>query len=203
MSKGSEMSTASDGTEQSLSAALIQEHLQIDAGIEHFAQNLESVGNSTEVALDFAPLLTAFRALRRHIYLEEKFVFPSLHDPSLMMAIQVMYREHGRIWRLMVEVEALVGGPAASGWEGSFGAGQDSGDDAASLLARCRSLLAELDAHNAKEEPIIYPHTDADLTVSEREELHEFLASGKLPDGWVCSAVANPAPRFSLPVAKE
>src|SRR5690625_7839510 len=53
-------------------------------------------------------LLKAFAALRRHIYLEEEFVFPALADPSLAMAIMVMYREHGSIWRLMDQAEEQI-----------------------------------------------------------------------------------------------
>lgn len=57
-----------------LRAALEREHHEIDAGIEKFLE-------------DPAPtqsLATAFTALRRHIYLEEEYLFPPLRAEGLM-----------------------------------------------------------------------------------------------------------------------
>lgn len=172
----------------SIAAALIREHRDIDAGIEQFIARLGKAGGvSTEFSTGGAPsdveareaisaLLSAFSALRRHIYLEEEFIFPSLSDPSVAMAIMVMYREHGQIWRLMDQAEQLI----------------DANGPSSESLDVCRSMLAELERHNAKEEPIIYPHTDSDLDPAERARLDEFLTSGAMPSGWVCrDAAAN------------
>ncbi len=56
------------------------------------------------------------------------------------------------------------------------------------LLSTCRELLTQLDQHNSKKEPIIYPHAENDLTEEAANELAEFLHAGSTPDGWVCEA---------------
>lgn len=139
-----------------LADALTAEHRAIDVGIEAF------IGD----AGDPQPLRDAMLALRRHIYLEEAFLFPPLKS-SMMMPIFVMLREHGELWRAMDDVDAAVA------------AGEDAD-------AKCRDLLVLLDEHNKKEEPIIYPRADADLDDDVRAELTDFLREGTYPDGWVC-----------------
>jgi hemerythrin-like domain-containing protein len=144
-----------EGTQ--LADALTREHRAIDAGIEAFLAEPN----------DPEPLRVAMEALRRHIYLEEQFLFPPLRQ-SMMMPVFVMLREHGELWRAMDEV----------------GAALDAGD--AGTADRCRSLLSLLDAHNAKEEPVVYPRADADLSPEVAELLAAFLADGAYPPGWVC-----------------
>lgn len=139
-----------------LADALTAEHRAIDVGIEDF---LGDAANS-------APLQDAMLALRRHIYLEEEFLFPPL-KATMMMPIFVMLREHGELWRAMDEVDSAVA----------------AGDDAD---AKCRDLLVLLDEHNKKEEPIVYPHSDSDLDDDVRAELADFLRDGTYPEGWVC-----------------
>jgi len=145
------------GTE-SLAAALEREHQEIDAGIAAF----------TAAPHDPQPLTRALQALRRHIYLEEEFLFPLLGeaDPALRVPVFVMLREHARIWAVL---NALVG-------EASGSAGR----------ARCRQLASYLLHHNLKEERVLYPHADAVLPPAAAERLRAFLDSGELPDGWVC-----------------
>jgi iron-sulfur cluster repair protein YtfE (RIC family) len=139
-----------------LADALTAEHRAIDGGIEAFLSD----------AGDAQALHDAMLALRRHIYLEEVFLFPPL-KPTMMMPIFVMLREHGELWRAMDAVDATVA----------------AGGDAD---AQCRDLLALLDEHNTKEEPIVYPRADADLDDAVRAQLADFLADGTYPDGWVC-----------------
>ncbi|WP_298860561.1 hemerythrin domain-containing protein [uncultured Microbacterium sp.] len=139
-----------------LADALTAEHRAIDVGIEDF------LGDASNPK----PLQDAMLALRRHIYLEEEFLFPPL-KATMMMPIFVMLREHGELWRAMDDVDATVA----------------AGDDAD---AKCRDLLVLLDDHNKKEEPIVYPHSDSDLDDDVRAELAEFLSNGTYPEGWVC-----------------
>ncbi len=77
----------------SLSDALTREHRDIDTGIRAFVVDLERGVVSPE------PLLSAFEALRRHIYLEEAFLFPPIRQAGVLMPILVMLREHGTLWR--------------------------------------------------------------------------------------------------------
>jgi len=64
--------------------------------------------------------------------------------------VLVMLREHGTLWHLMDQLTELL-------LDSKHPAG---GDD--QLLSTCRELLDQLDEHNSKEEPIIYPHADTD-----------------------------------------
>jgi hemerythrin-like domain-containing protein len=144
----------------SLGAALEREHREIDAGIEAFAS-----GGGVE------SLTRAATALRRHIYLEEEFLFPALRSELAVPTI-VMVREHGELWRTLDRLDAELA----------------AGGDDASLRDLCRALLALLDAHNAKEEPILYTRPDAGLPAAANAGLRAFLGSGELPADWVCQA---------------
>ncbi|MEX0426993.1 hemerythrin domain-containing protein [Nocardioides sp. DS6] len=152
----------------SLSAALTREHRDIDAGIEAFVDGLD------RGAVELEPLLTAFEALRRHIYLEETFLFPPIRQAGVLMPVLVMLREHGALWTLMDRLTELV---------------LDHADPVeVELRSTCHELLAQLEQHNTKEEPIIYPHAETDLTEDAGAELAEFLQRGTTPEGWVCEA---------------
>lgn len=142
---------------EQIAAALIREHHAIDGGIEAFVAD----------AADPTPLREALGALRRHIYLEERFVFPPLKQ-QMMMPIFVMLREHGELWRGMDSIERALNASDAD------------------VQALCRDLLSLLDAHNSKEEPVIYPHVDLDLPEEQRAELAEFITVGTYPEDWVC-----------------
>jgi len=153
----------------SLSTALTREHHEIDAAIEAFTVDLQRQAARPE------SLLTAIEALRRHIYLEEHFLFPPIREAGVLMPILVMLREHGVLWGLMDELTELLGD-------------NDPDDVSDHLLSTCRELLARLDQHNNKEEAIIYPHAETDLTEDSAAELADFLKSGSAPTDWVCEA---------------
>ncbi|GAB3040430.1 hemerythrin domain-containing protein [Parafrigoribacterium mesophilum] len=147
-----------------LATALEREHREIDGGIEAYTAGLAEGKNDT------APLLRAMDGLRRHIYLEEEFLFPPLRAGGLMVQLFVMVREHGDLWKTMEALDASLAADEAS--------------DA--LLELCATLLAQLDKHNTKEEPIIYPQADAVLSEEASAQLKAFLDSGRMPEGWVC-----------------
>jgi regulator of cell morphogenesis and NO signaling len=148
-----------------LSAALEREHREIDSGIEAFLAELQAGRTTVE------PLTQAVAALRRHIFLEEEFLFPPLRDAGLVAPIFVMLREHGEIWDTLAALEvALAEEPAG-----------------ASTSDTCRRLLGQLERHNSKEEPIIYPQADLTLTPPASGGLRAFLAAGRIPEGWVCA----------------
>jgi regulator of cell morphogenesis and NO signaling len=145
------------GTE-SLAAALEREHQEIDAGIAAFSA---SPG-------DPRPLPRAIGALRRHIYLEEEFLFPLLGeaDPALRAPVFVMLREHAQIWATL---DTLEREPAPG-----------------TALVLCRQLTVRLLHHNLKEEKVLYPRADDALPPAAAGRLRAFLGSGELPEGWVC-----------------
>lgn len=148
----------------SLAQLLEREHREIDGGIEQFSAELR------EGSGDVGPLVRATTALRRHIYLEERFLFPPLKAAGMVMPIFVMLREHGELWDAMDDLDRMLDSDAA----------------AEALQAACRDLLEKLDQHNSKEEPIIYPRADAKLTPEASDELRAFIESGRMPEGWRC-----------------
>ncbi len=157
--------------EPSLAGAFTQEHHQIDAGIEEYLADPDRGGGPARRA---RPLLRAMEALRRHIYLEEEVVFPHLPPGPLMMPLMVMRREHGELWRRMDALAAHL---------------EDDSSPVDGLEEACAELLALLEEHNRKEEPIIYPHMDADLAEHEQSLIRELLEEGTLPEGWTCQAL--------------
>jgi len=145
-----------------LAEALEREHRQIDGGIETFVEG------SSAVDPDAAPLRAALGGLRRHIYLEELFLFPPLREAGMVMPIFVMQREHRQLWATMDDLDAQLADGAAF----------------STVRETCAELLSQLDAHNSKEEPVIYTQADRVLTGKAGDELHAFLADGELPEGW-------------------
>lgn len=142
----------------SLAKALEHDHLEVDAVIAAFA----------DAPGDQATLDNAFRALRRHIYLEEEFLFPVVPkaDPSLTRAVTILVREHAHIWDSLDSIE------------------RQTDPDAKSAL--CEQLAIYLLNHNTKEEQLVYPQVDEALPAAEVERARAFLESGELPEGWVC-----------------
>ena len=151
---------------ESLATALEREHHQIDAGLAAF----------TAAPGDRQPLTGAIGALRRHIYLEEEFLFPLLHqaEPGLAAPIFVMLREHAQIWGTLDSLEHEL--------------------DAGTGLALCKRLTVLLLHHNLKEEKTLYPRADDVLPPAAAGRLRAFLGTGELPDGWVCLMTARHLP---------
>ncbi len=147
-----------------LSAELTREHREIDDAIETFIEKLDCGSVRHEL------LTETLEALRRHIYLEEVFLFPPLREARIVMPIFVMMREHGQLWRTMDALTDLLA---------------DS-NDSRRLRDTCTQLLDQLHQHNSKEEPVIYPNADIDLPLQTSAELTRFIETGRAPDGWVC-----------------
>ena len=149
---------------EALSLALEREHHEIDEEIDAFIAQL-TVG-----AIEAGRLRQAATALRRHIYLEEVFLFPPLRDAGMVAPVFVMLREHGQMWRTLdaIELELAV----------------DPDQEALQKLSR--ELVVQLQHHNPKEEQILYPQADLALDDQTAKRLREFLDAGTLPEGWVC-----------------
>ena len=91
----------------SLAAALERERHEIDEQIAAF----------TAAPGDRQPLTRAIRALRRHIYLEEEFLFPLLREaePGLAAPVFVMLREHAQIWGTLDSLERATNAGTGTG----------------------------------------------------------------------------------------
>jgi iron-sulfur cluster repair protein YtfE (RIC family) len=148
---------------ESLAAALEREHHEIDSGLESLA--------AADRAPDVDALLRAIAALRRHIYLEEEFLFPPLAGGNLVAPIFVMLREHGQMWQTLDELEAELRASA----------------DPAALRECAHRLGVQLLHHNVKEERVIYPAADESLPPEAAARLQHLMDTGALPDGWVCA----------------
>lgn len=170
---------------QTLAEALEAEHRRIDAGIETFLAG-PTAGTSADAGrAEAEPLLEALSALRRHIFLEEEFLFGPLRDAGLVAPIFVMLREHGEIWDTMDALTAQV----------------EVDPSADAVAATCRTLLEQLDRHNFKEEPIIYPEVDAAMHGAAGARLREWLQNGEVPAHWRC-ARAGAVPIGPMPVGR-
>lgn len=146
-----------------LATAMEREHHEIDRGIEGFSS--ESAGDQKRTQ----SLQRAIDALRRHIYLEEIFLFPPMKK-DLAIQTTVMLREHGEIWRKLDEIEAGLGEKRSE----------------AALQEACRELLVQLERHNSKEEPIFYAQADDSLSEAESAVLKDLIETGEMPEGWLC-----------------
>lgn len=158
----------------SLEVALEREHREIDEGIEAFTTASADGADAATLAARAATLSRTIEALRRHIYLEEEFLFPAMRV-GFAIPIGVMLREHGEIWRTLDVLQAQLA----------------EGGAAASISETCEELMSQLDWHNAKEEPIFYTHADRSLSPAQSAELKTLLDSGQMPAGWVCQAAAS------------
>lgn len=147
-----------------LADALTKEHTDIDAGIEAFTATRSSGAPDTD------GMRSAIAAQRRHIYLEEAILFPPLKKAGMFAPVMVMLMEHGKMWRVMDTLEPLLADGAAD----------------PRVPALCQELIDLLASHNPKEEQILYAQADAVLQFPADAHLREFLASGEMPDEWVC-----------------
>lgn len=145
------------------SAVLEREHHEVDAGLEGFLTGL--IGGR----VDAEALNAALADLRRHIYLEERILFPPIRHAGMEMPIAVMMTEHGEIWRTMDALAGLV-----------------AGGDTERMGALCRLLLDQLAVHNSKEEQVIYRAADTALEPDQAAELMDFIETGLMPDCWEC-----------------
>jgi hemerythrin-like domain-containing protein len=89
----------------------------------------------------------------------------------MMAPIFVMLREHGEMWTTLAALAEDLADARATG----------------AATDRCRELVGQLERHNAKEEQILYVQADSVLTAAASAGLQEFMASGRRPDGWVCT----------------
>jgi regulator of cell morphogenesis and NO signaling len=147
-----------------ISTALMRQHREIGAAIGLFIELLEAGRMQTEL------MAATLEALRRHIYLEEVFLFPPIRDAGIVMPILGMLREHGQLWATMESLAELLTDP----------------EDSPRRKAACHQLLDQLHTHSFNEEPAIYLHANYELPASTNAELARFVATGRLPEGWKC-----------------
>lgn len=100
------------------------------------------------------------KGLRRHIALEESTVFPTfLERTGIHGPLEVMRHEHRQIESLLESARAAL-----------------AQDDTAGFSRHAAGLRQVLQAHNLKEERVLYPKTDASLTRAEQQHLADTLS---------------------------
>jgi regulator of cell morphogenesis and NO signaling len=150
--------------DQPISAALEEEHRQFDEELATFRAGLVDGKWLT---------LPGAQTLRRHIYLEEEFLFPELRRSGLEAPVMVMVREHGEIWSVLDTIEDA----AAAAMDTTL---------AREACDRLSDLLAE---HNLKEERILYPAADRLISPESAASLRTAVKSASLPPEWQCEAL--------------
>jgi uncharacterized protein (DUF2249 family) len=133
------------GQARTVSDALAWDHDRLDA-LERDAFAARDRGDRLEAVRLFDEFA---RGLERHIAFEEAILFPAFEEktghPPAAGPTAVMREEHRVIRSLLAEIAAELRDPSAS------------------PVDRRRSLGWILGEHNAKEEQILYPMTDAAL----------------------------------------
>lgn len=130
---------------------------------------------------DFAQAKARFfefqAGLLRHIVWEEEILFPAFEDKTGMKdtgPTEVMRIEHRQIKQLLVAIDQRLQEQAATDTQEA-------------------ALIETLGAHNRKEESILYPAIDSQLTDQERKDVFarmEHVRQGE--DRKVSDAIVNP-----------
>ena len=140
---------------------LEHDHHEIDAGFADARAGF-AAGEWRRESFD-----RSAEALRHHIYVEEEVLFPFLRNGGLVAPVFVMHREHAEIWQGLAAVEAAFG------------------TDAAGAAAAMDAMAAVLDAHNSKEEQILYPASGSVLAPADTEAVRAAFEESRRPDGWL------------------
>ncbi len=144
-----------------VAALLTEQHRDMEAGILGL---VDGSGSRAEVT-------AAVRLLRKHIYVEEAFLFPAIErDPRRWMALAQMRHEHGDMWPHIETALALLDARAAL-------------DE---LLPGCEAMLRCLRAHDLKEEEAIYSAVERYRPDAQHPPLESLFETDAIPDGWKC-----------------
>lgn len=141
-------------------ALLTAQHRSMEAGIEGL---VDGSGSRAELA-------DAIQLLRRHIHVEEAFLFPAIERTGeRLMALARMRYEHGDMWPHLESAIALL-------------------DAKANLeaLQPDAEALRRLRAHDPREEEAIYTAAGRYRPDATHPALAKLLATNDIPAGWKC-----------------
>ncbi len=140
---------------------LTEQHRSMELGI---AGLVDGSGSRQE-------LTDAVYLLRRHIYVEEAFLFPTIEtDGRRTMALAQMRYEHGDMWP---HIESAIGLLAANA-------------DLDDLLPASEAMLRLLRIHDRKEEAAIYSVADRYREGDERPPFADLFRPRDIPGDWKC-----------------
>ena len=152
-----------------LHSLLEEDFPEIERGIYDFLVQRGGAASATE------GLRISMATLRRHIYLEEEFLFPALTQADLAGPVFAMSKDHRELWVTLDRMQEHL----------------DEGSSASTQQKVGRILRAEVDRHVSKEVPIVFSQAEDALSEPEQEDLKVFIGNVTLPEGWVC-----PNPEF-------
>ena len=142
-------------------ALLTEQHRSMELGI---AGLVDGSGSRQELA-------DAVYLLRRHIHVEEAFLFPVIEqDAGRAMALAQMRYEHGDMWP---HIESAINLLAAKA-------------DLDDLLPASEALLRLLGIHDRKEEEAIYSVADRYRPGDGRPSFADLFQTREIPAGWKC-----------------
>lgn len=140
---------------------LTGQHRSMELGI---AGLVDGSGSREELA-------DAVHLLRRHIYVEEAFLFPVIEtDGHRAMALAQMRYEHGDMWPHIEFAIALLAAHA----------------DLDDLLPASEAMLNLLHVHDRKEEEAIYSVADRYPCDATQPSFTELFGTSDIPRGWKC-----------------
>lgn len=159
-----------------LHAVLAEDFPDIERAIRDFLVQRGGVEVATE------DLRAAMEKLRRHIYLEEEFLFPALAEADWAGPVFAMSKEHRELWSTLDRMEEHLNAQSPLREQ------QDV----------CRILRAEVERHVSKEDPIVFGHAEEALSPEGQSDLRYFVENLARPSGWECRE-----PDFSLPSPQD
>jgi len=142
-------------------------------GAEHrkVARLLDTVKSSPDRSKARNAFAELQQLLTRHIYCEEELLFPALEARGISGPTEVMRFEHGQIWSLLIHIR------------------KEFEEDNPPPTGILNELSGLLEAHDMKEENILYPA--ADDAIQSAEALVERARKVIPPESWVCAALRS------------
>ena len=147
---------------------LAEQHRTMELGISGL---VDGSGSRQELS-------EAVYLLRRHIYVEEAFLFPIIdQDQGRWMALAQMQSDHGDMWSHIESAVELLQAKAPL-------------DD---LFPAAQAMLKLLETHDHREEIAIYSVVDRYVADANHPPLESLFAASAIPLGWRCLRAAEKA----------
>ncbi len=139
---------------------LIEDHRELDVKLEKL---LDIISKGEIDPVLFAQIS---KSLKRHIYIEEEEIFPSISERSneLRQRIAGLEMEHASIWMLLDRVENEIS--------------VRNVEKSPKYIEEISSILV---SHNEQEEDKVYPIISQNEKNSQKK-----ITEYEVPEGWVC-----------------
>lgn len=141
-------------------SSLINDHREVDNNLGKLTELISKGELDPELFKQISD------SLKRHIYIEEEEIFPSLSqdDSDLRQRIQGLEMEHASIWMLLDRVGKEI-----------------SVREIEISPKYIEEIISILKVHNIQEEEKVYPMIGTNGKFS-KAQIHDY----KIPEGWIC-----------------